>query len=423
MEYTIKKLPKSKIEIKITVSQEELSKAKIQACDEISKEVKIKGFRPGHIPAHIIEEHIDPKYIEAHTQEVALKKAYADSIIKEGIQVISRPEVKIDSHSPFVFTATVATMPEVEIGDYKSIKVAEPKIEVKDEDINAVLDDLKKYSTTYEKVDRKAKHGDRIEVDFDGFDENDQPVEGTSSKHHPIIIGDGNMIPGFEAELIDLKSEDEKEFKITFPKDYHKEDFQNKELKFKIKVHSVEESKSPELTDELIEKMTGKKQSLDDLKKDITLSLENRKKQEAKNQRENEYLEKLLDKATAEIPEELIEDEVNFMLEEIKEEVGAKNIDLATFLEQAKTTEEELRKKYEPEAEKRIRIRLALQHLIKAEDIKVTDEEFQEEVNKIKSKYPKKEHYKIEKDVASSQTKAQIINRLALRKLFDKVLG
>ena len=423
MEYTLKKLPKSKVEIKITVSQEELDKAKIQACEEISKEVKIKGFRPGHIPAHIIEESIDPKYIEAHTQEVALKKTYADAIIKEGLQVISRPEVKIDSHTPFVFTATVATMPEVEIGDYKSIKVAEPKIEVKEEDIEAVLNDLKKYSTTYEMVDRKAKHGDRIEIDFDGFDENDQPMEGTSSKHHPVIIGDGNMIPGFEAELIDLKSDDEKEFKITFPKDYHKEDFQNKELKFKIKVHSVEEAKSPELTDELIEKMTGKKQTVEELKKDITTSLESRKKEEAKNQRENEYLEKLLDQAKAEIPEELIEEEVNFMLDEIKEEVGAKNIDLATFLEQAKTTEEELREKYAPEAEKRIRIRLALQHLIKAEEIKVSDEEFKGEVDKIKSKYPKKEHYKIEKDIASNQTKAQIINRLALRKLFEKVIN
>lgn len=423
MKYSVKHLPKSKVEITVTVEAEDLAKARAQACEEISKEVKIKGFRPGHIPAHILEETIDPEYILAHTKEVALKKAYTDAVLQEKLQVVTRPEIKVETQDPFVFVATVAVMPEVKMGDYQKIKVSEHKAEVKDEDVKAVLDDLVKYSTTYNKVEREAKKGDRVEVDFDGFDENDQPLEGTSSKHHPIIIGEGNMIPGFEEEIVGLKANDEKEFKIRFPKEYHKADFQDKELKFKIKAHSVEEASKPELTDELVEKLTGIKQSVDELKAEIEKNILDRKTQEAKNKRENEYLEKLIEEVKVEIPDELTEEEVNFMLEEIKEEVGAKNLDLQTFLEQAKTTEDELRKKYTPEAEKRIKVRLALQHLIKAEGITVSDDEFTAEVDKIKAKYPPKEHYKIDKDVSTSQTRAQITNRLALRKLFEKVLA
>ena len=138
MEYEIKKLAKSEVQLTITVSEEEMSQHRQKALAEISKDVKVKGFRPGHVPANVIEEHVDKKYIEAHAQEIAIQRAYADAVIKENIQVVARPKVKIEKDEPLTFTATVAVLPEVEIKDYKSIKIKKGDAKVTEKDVEDI---------------------------------------------------------------------------------------------------------------------------------------------------------------------------------------------------------------------------------------------------------------------------------------------
>lgn len=423
MDYKIKSLPKSQTEITVTVPTEKLEEYRKKACDEISKEVKVKGFRPGHVPPHVLESYVEKKYIDARMQELAIQRTYAEIVVKEKIQVVSRPKVKIEKDEPFTYVATVAVMPEVEIKDYKDIKIPKEDVKVTKKDIEAVLEDMKKYSTTYVEVDRASKKGDRIEVDFEGFDDTGVSLENTKSANHPVIIGSETMIPGFEEELIGLKKDEKKEFKITFPKDYGKKDFQNKKVTFKVEAKRIEEPKSPEINEEFIEKMTGKKQSIKDFEAEIEMNLKAKKDQEAIQARENKYMEKLLDKTKVEIPEDLIDEEAEYILQDIKEDISMKGHQFDKFLEQAKTTEDELRKKYRPEAEKRIKIRLALQYVIKEEKIVVTSEEIQKEFEHTKSHYPEKEKAKIQEEFEKGHLKAQINNKIALKKMFASVLA
>lgn len=423
MDHQIKKLPKSEVEITITVPEEKMPEYRKRACEELSKDLKIKGFRPGHIPQHVLEQNIDPKYIDAYTQDIAIQRAYADFVIKEKIEVVSRPKVKIEKDSPLTFTAIVAVMPEVTIKDHKSIKVKKEEVKVTEKEIEDVLKDLMKHGTVYLDVDREVKKGDRVEIDFEGFDEEGKSVPNTKSSNHPVIVGENSLIPGFEDEIIGLKKDEKKEFDITFPKDYHSKDFQGKKLHFKVEVKRIEEPNEPELNEDFVEKITGTKKPIEDLKKEIEENIQAKKEQEAKNKHESEYLEALIKKAEIELPEALIDEEVHHMIHEVKDDISMRGIEFEKFLEQAKTTLEDLKKKYRPEAEKRLMIRLSLQHLIKEEDIKVSDEEMTEELAKIKENYPPSEHKKIEEEFTAGNLATQLLNKLALQKLFAKVLG
>lgn len=422
MDYKIKKLPKSLVEITVTITAEEMPTYIKKATEEIGNDISIKGFRKGHVPAHILEQHVEKKFIIAHAQEMAVRQTYSDIATKEGLHVVTRPEVKIEKEDPLTYIATVAVMPEVEIKDHKSIKVKKDEVKVSEKDLEEVIEDLKKHNTIYRDIDREIKKGDRAEIDFEGFEEDGTSVPNTKSTNHPLIVGEGTLIPGFEEHLLGLKKEDKKEFDIIFPDDYHKKDFQKKKMKFKIEVKRVEEAVSPDLDEALIEKATGHKHTVEEFKKELEENIRNKKEDEAKVKQENEYIEKVLKAMEVEVPEAMIEEEARFMLEEIKEEVETKGIEFKKFLEQAKTSEADILKKYTPEAEKRVKIRLALQFLLKIEEIKVTDEDLQAELDKLKAMYPESEHKKIEGDFASGKLSTQIANRMAIRKLFNKVL-
>ncbi len=400
-----------------------MKKAEKKATEEISADIKVKGFRPGKVPRHILEQYVDAKYIKAVTQEFAIKKSYADIVVKEKIQAVTAPKVTVDEQDPFSYTAIIPVIPEVTLKDHKSIKVKKEEVKVEDKEIEEVLNDLKKHQTTYNEADRAAKKGNKVEIDFEGFDKEGKSVPNTKSQNHPVVIGEGSLIPGFEEELIGLKPGEEKEFNIKFPKDYGQEDFQGKKMKFKVKLHKVFEPLEPELTPELIKKVTGRDLTLEELKKDIKENITARKEQEVKQKLENDYVEALLKKAKMELSPILIEKEVELMLQELQDNISQKGADFETFLKQAKTDLDSIKKKYEPEAEKRLKTRLALQELIKAEDIKVDDEEIKKELEKVKSYYPETEHAKIDNDFQKGDLKMQITSRITIRKLFDQVLG
>lgn len=421
MDYKIKKLPKSLVEITVTITAEEMPEYIKKATKEIAGDIEIKGFRKGHVPPEVLDQHVDKKFILAHAQEIAVRQTYSDIATKEALMVVTRPEVKIETEEPLTYVATVAVMPEVNIKDHKSIKVKKDKVEVSEKDLEEVVTDLKKHNTIYRDIDREIKKGDRAEIDFEGFDEAGS-VPNTKSTNHPLIVGDNTLIPGFEENLIGLKKDEKKEFDIVFPEDYHKKDFQKKKMKFKIEVKRIEEAVMPDLDEALIEKATGHKHSVEEFKKELHENIRSKKEEEAKVKQENEYIEHVLKAMEAEVPEAMIADEAHFMLDEIKEEVEGKGIEFKKFLEQAKTSEEDIIKKYTPEAEKRVKIRLALQFLLKVEEIKVTDEDIQAEMDKLKSMYPEEEHKKIDADFTSGKLSTQIANRMAIRKLFDKVL-
>jgi trigger factor len=425
MKYTLKKNDNSTVTLTIEVEQKELEKHRIKAAEDISKELKIDGFRPGKVPLDVVEKNVDKKYIDAQTMDIAIQVSYAEAAMKEKLQVIAQPKIKFlsdttKSGEPLKFEAEVAIMPEVKVKEYKSIKVPKEDVKVEKKEIEEALADLKKYFKDWKDVDRAAKKGDRVELDFEGFEpKDDSPIEGTASKNHPVILGDNTLIPGFEEHVEGMKKDEKKEFELTFPKDYHKKDFSEKKIKFKVELKRIEAGEDPEINEAFAEKLTGKKLTPAELEKDIENNIKAKKSQRAEMDRENKFLEKILENTEVNLPDTLVDEEVEYMVHDMRHDLQNKGVkDFNEFLEKNKTTIEDLKKKYKPEAEKRIKVRLALTHIIEEEKIEVEDKEVDEELKKMEMLGKKPNSPEEEQ-----QAKAQLKNKLVLKKLFDKLLG
>ncbi|PKL36789.1 trigger factor [Candidatus Peregrinibacteria bacterium HGW-Peregrinibacteria-1] len=422
--HTIKKLPKSEIEIVFEIADTAVEDAMKQAISEYAQDVKIKGFRPGKAPSDMIEKVVGKELLVARAQDLAIQKTYVEIVIAEDLQVVGRPKVEIAKETPLTIKATVPVKPEVDIKDYDKIKVPAEKAEVTDKELEEVFNDMRKSDTTFTDVDRAAQKGDRVEVDFEGFDaKTKEPVPNTNSSNHPVVLGEGSLIPGFEEQLIGLKKDQEKEFDITFPEDYHQKDFQKKKLTFKAKINRIEEQTLPELNDEFVKKFSGKDMTVAEFTAHIKKNLTERKEEENKQKRENAYIEALIEKMTVEIPHSLIHDEAHHILEDMKAEISQKGASFEDVLKRAGNTEEELATKYEKEAERRLKVRLAIEFLIEKEKIQATEDDIKAELDNVKSFYPKEQHSKIDKDFKKGNLKNNIANRVTLRKLFEKVLA
>jgi trigger factor len=429
MKYELKKLENSAVKLTIELDKKEIERHKEKACEDISKDLKIPGFRPGHAPTHVLEQYVNKKHILAHTYELAVQMSYAEAVMKEKLQVVASPKIKFISDTTkeedtFKFEAEVAVLPEVKVKDYKSIKVPKEEVKVTEKEVNEVIDDMKTHLIEWKDTDRAVKKGDRVELDFEGFDPKDEKkIPNTESKNHPVIVGENTMVPGFEDQIIGMKKDEKKEFEISFPKEYHNKDFQGKKVLFKIELKRIEEGEKPELNEAMIEKITGQKLKVEEFKKDLEKNIKAQKTQKAEQDRENKYLEELLKRAEVEIPEALIEQEIDFIIEDMQKDMAQRGVPFEKFLEQTKLKLEDLREKYKKEAEKRVKIRMALTHVIEQEKAEVTDKELDEEMQKIISMYPKDQQDKIKEDLEKGNDKMQIKNKLLLRKFFAKVLG
>lgn len=425
MNVDIKSLPNSEKELTIKVSYDVYAKWEKKALEEVGKKVKIKGFRPGHIPESVLRENVDPEIIKMTTLDYVLPQTYADAVQKNDLNVIARPKVDIKSEpqkegDDFVYVATVAVMPEVKLGDYKKIKVALKPAKVTKESIENTIQMISDRNAEWSDVDRKAKMGDRVEIGFEGFDEKDQPIPNTASKNHPVILGSKTMVPGFEEAIVGLKKDEEKEFKVTFPKDYHADSMKNKKVKFKVKLNRLEEKKDQKIDDAWVEKITGNKQSLGDFKKMIEEDLKKDLEAQNKNAFENEVVEAIIKVTKVEIPNALVEQEIDMMIDEQKQRLKQQKVEWDQFLKHIKKTEEDFRKDHQESATKRVKSRLGMQQVIKDAKLEVTSEDIDKEINKIIEMYPKEQakdiraHY--EKD---DQAMNFLNNKLLSEKLFN----
>ena len=436
MKYEVKELAKSTVKITIEVPVEELKKHKEKAAEDISKDVKIDGFRSGKVPLDVLEKHVDKKHIIAHALEIATQFSYAEAVTKGKLKVISRPKINFTSDTtkedePLKFEAEVAVLPEVKVKDYKSIKIPKEEVKVTEKEIGEVVEDLKKHFKEWKDVEREVQKGDRVETDFEGFeppkkgdkDKELKAIPNTASKNHPIMVGENIMVPGFEDALIGMKKDEKKEFEVTFPKEYHNKDFQGKKVLFKAEVKRIEAGEDQDLNEALVEKVTGQKMSVEDFKKDIEKNVKAQKEQKAVQGRETKYLEEILKRAEVEVPEPMVEEELDYIVQDMQQDLMQKGMTLEKFLEQTKMKMEDLRKKYKEEAERRIKTRLALTHIIDAEKVEVTDKELEDEITKMVGFYPEEQREKMREEMTKGDEKFKLKNRILLKKFFDKVLG
>jgi trigger factor len=393
----IKKITNSRIEFKIIVPREKWEKYLDVAASEVSQDFKISGFRPGKAPRNLVEQKVGKGVVLNAAAEKAVQKSYVDFVTAEKLEVIGSPEIemeKIEEGHDLEYVARVAVMPEITIKDAykKDIKKINEEYATKstdpsEDDLQLELEKLAASRVKLVTVNRAIAENDSAEVDFtvlvDGV-----PIEGGTSKNHPLIIGKGVFIPGFEENLIGMKEGEEKEFQLEFPKDYHKKDLAGKMATFKVKVNLVQERQTPAVDDDFA-KSLGKFENLSELKKNMQGGMIEENKERQKEQKRGAYIEKIIENSKVELPEVLVHREIHQMLHEFDSQLQGMGMNLDQYLGQLKKDRKDLEKDWEPQAEKRVKSALALQEIAKMEEIGVDSKEIEEEMNKTLQYYKK----------------------------------
>ena len=432
MQVSIKKLPKSKAEIKITVAFEEFDKFFQKAISDLGKDLEIPGFRKGKVPKEIIEKTIGQEKILKEAAENVIRENYFEAVRQSAdkIEVLGQPEIqilKLAPKNPLEFKATVSVMPEIKLPDYKEIasRIKRDKVEVSEKEIEDALKWLQKSRAKFTIKNRPAQKGDWVEIEYST--ENDSPREsenGSQEDSHnfkdAFILGEGHFMQGFEENLIGMEAEQEKEFSLTQPREHSPA-----KEKFWVKLKSVQNMELPELNDQFArdlssplskspEKISDKKvnfENLNALKQSIETGLRQEKEIAEAQRVRQEILEKIAKESEMEIPEILIEEQKKRYLENLKKEVAQNlKISFEAYLKKVNKTELEILSSFQEPAQKQVETSLVLRQIQKKENIEASEEEVNQEVNKILKNYPnpEKAQKKFDPEKLKSYTKEVI---------------
>ena len=382
----------NEVKLEITIEAEKFENAIKKVYFQNAKYFNIPGFRKGKAPMNIVEKYYGAQiFYEDAFNEVATE-AYDESLAENKIEAVSRPEVDIiqmEKGKDVIFTAVVQTKPEVELGKYKGIEISKIEYTVKDEDIEHELGHMQEHNSRLITVDdRPLENGDTATIDFEGFVDG-VAFEGGKAEGHELEIGSGAFIPGFEDQLVGMKIDEDKEIKVTFPKEYFSKDLAGKEATFKVKLHEIKKKELPELDDEFA-KDVSEFDTLDELKKSIKEKLEKNNEQRAKYETEDAAIKAVCEKAKLDIPSGMIDLEIDNMLKDFEQRLSYQGLNLEQYLKMIGRTEEEMRKEYEPQAIEAIKSRLVLEAIIKAEKIEASEEEIKAKMEEMAKNYGKK---------------------------------
>jgi len=365
------------------VDAESFNKALDQAFKKVVKQVNIPGFRKGKVPRMIFEQRFGVESLYQDAIDFLLPEAYSKAIDETGIEPVDQPNIdieKIERGSNLVFTAEVTVKPEVKLGEYKGLKVPAQDVEVTDEDVNHQLGHMQeRFAELAVKEEGAIESGDTAVIDFEGFLDG-APFEGGKGENYSLEIGSNSFIPGFEEQLIGLKAGEEKEIEVTFPEDYHAEELKGKPATFKVKVHEVKVKQLPELDDEFAKDVDEEVETLDQLKEKIKNQLKEQKESAALNNKRDAVVEQAAENAEMDIPDAMIEREIDRMIREVEQQMASQGITMDMYYQFSGTDEQGLREQLKDNAEKRVRGNLTLEAIANAENIEVTDEEVEKDM-------------------------------------------
>lgn len=372
------------------VSTEEFDQALDQAFKKVSKDVQIPGFRKGKIPRGLFEKRFGVESLYQDAVDIVLPGAYSKAVDEAEIFPIAQPSIDIDQiekGQPLVFTAEVEVKPEVKLGEYKGLEVEEKTVEVTDEDVEKEIENLReRHAELIVKEDGEIENGDTAVIDFEGFQDG-EAFEGGQGENHSLEIGSGQFIPGFEEQLIGKKAGDETEVNVTFPEEYHAEDLAGKDAVFKVKIHEVKAKELPELDDEFAKDVDEEIETLDELKTKKREELETNKKQQAENEKREELLQQASDNIEVDIPEAMVDTEVNQMVREFEQQLQMQGMTLEMYSQFSGQDEDALKEQMRADAEKRVKTNLTLEAIAEAEDLKPSQEDIDAELDKMSSTY------------------------------------
>ncbi len=389
MSVQVEKLEKNMAKLTIEVPAEDVEKAIEKAYQKQKSKINISGFRKGKAPRKIIEKMYGVGVFYEDAVNEMIPTAYDEATKEADVEIVSQPRidiVQIEAGKPFIFTAEVATRPEVTLGEYKGIEVAKSDVNVTDEEINAEIDKERgQNARVIEVTDRPVKDGDNTVIDFEGFVDG-EAFEGGKGEDYPLTIGSHSFIDTFEEQLIGKNIGEEVEVNVTFPEEYHAEELKGKPALFKVTVKKISERQLPELNDEFVDDVS-EFSTVDEYKNSIKEKLEEKKKNEANAAKEDAVIEKIIENATMEIPELMISSQINNMQEDFARRLESQGLSLETYFQYTGLNNASFAEQLKPQALSRIQSRLVLEEVAKVEGFEVTDEDIENEFNEIAERY------------------------------------
>ena len=380
---------KNMVKLVIESTAEEFEAGLNKAYNKDKNKISIPGFRKGKAPRKMIEQMYGAEVFYEDAANAIIPEAYATAAEESKLEIVSQPKisvVQLEKGKPFIFAAEVAVKPEVELGTYKGVEVEKADTEVTDADVEEELKKVQEQnSRTVTVEDRAVKDGDMTVIDFEGFVDG-VAFEGGKGENYPLTIGSHSFIDNFEEQLIGMNIGEEKEINVTFPEEYHAEELKGKPATFKVSVKEIKEKQLPELDDDFAQDVSDF-DTLAEYKEDLKKTISVRKENEAKAKKEDEAIAKIVETSKMDIPEAMINTQVNRMVEDFAQRLQQQGLSIDQYFQYTGMTADKIVEEMKPEAVKRIQTRLVLEKVAEVENIQPTEEEVNEEISKMAEAY------------------------------------
>lgn len=373
-----------------SIPQEEIQQGLTIAFNKVKGNLNVPGFRKGKVTRQVFNRMFGEEALYEDALNAVLPKAYDAAVAEAGLDVVAQPKIDVKSMEKgqdWVITAEVTVKPEVKLGEYKNLTVAKQEREVTDADVEERLNQKRNQLAELVVVEEPAKEGDTVVIDFEGFKDG-VAFEGGKGENYALELGSGSFIPGFEDQLVGAKAGDDVEVKVTFPEDYQAEDLAGQEAIFKVKVHEVKEKELPELDDEFAKDVDEEVETLDELKAKIREELTATKASQAEEAVHDEALRKAVENAeVVELPHVMVHDEVHRAMDEFLNNMQRQGISPEMYYQLTNSTEADLHKQFEQDAELRVKTNLVIEAIVKAENLEATEEEIEKEIAELAETY------------------------------------
>ena len=418
----VERLEGNKAKLTVEVGADVVEKALQNAYQKQRNKINVPGFRKGKVPRAMIERMYGAGIFYEDAVNAMIPEAYADAAVESGLEIVARPDidiVQIEKGKPFIFTAEVILKPEVTLGEYKGIEVEKTAVEVTEEEVDQEVERVRNQNARMIPVEDGAiEDGDEAKIDFEGFIDG-EAFEGGKGTDYPLTIGSHSFIDTFEEQLIGKKTGDEVDVNVTFPEDYNQESLQGKPALFKVTIKDVKRKELPEADDDFAQDVS-EFDTMDEYKADLKKQITERKEQQAKNEKEDKILEKIVANSQMEIPDPMIDTQVQNMLQDFAQRLQAQGLNMDQYMQFTGMTTDSLQEQMRPQAVKRIQTRLVLEAIAAAEKIEATDEEYEAEIEKMASMY-QMEKDKLMEMIGESE-KTNITSDIAVQKAVDFVV-
>ena len=422
MSVQVEKLEKSMAKLTIEVSAQEFDAAIDKAYQKSKGRISLPGFRKGKAPRAMIEKMYGPSIFYEDAANILIPEAYEDAVKECDLEIVAQPEIDLvqaEKGKAFIFTATVATKPEVTLGDYKGIEVEKKTVEVSEEEITAEIDKAREANSRMITVDdRAAQDGDTVVIDFDGYVDGES-FEGGKAEDYTLVLGSHSFIDNFEEQLVGVNIGDDVDVNVTFPDQYQAEELQGKPAVFKVKLKEIKEKEMPELDDDFAQDVSDC-DTLEEYKNQVKEKLQKAKEDDVKREQEDEIIGKIIDNAFMEIPEQMVDAQTRQMTQEFAQRLQSQGLSLEQYMQFTGMTPEKMMEELQPQALKRIQSRLVLEAVAAAEELRASEEDYEKEIENMAKMY-QMETDKL-REMVGEDEKKQIEMDLAVQKAVEFVV-